>query len=151
MELPTELWNLIAYDLKFELDLYKNGMLVNKQLYNVIKQLYERIPNQLHVKTFADETSLLYHIITKIIKSEFAQVHKNKLIEPAIEIGDAFIINRNNLLKHDKCIFHYYDRRYGIFQINPQNYLDDKLNQICHNIDVISNTNGFYLCYHNKK
>ena len=52
MELLTELWNLIVHNLKFELDLYKKCMIVNKQLYNVIKQLYEQISDQVHVKTF---------------------------------------------------------------------------------------------------
>lgn len=50
MDLPIELWHLIAYNLKFDLDLYKNGSLVNKSLCKVVKNIYDKIPNETHIE-----------------------------------------------------------------------------------------------------
>ena len=55
MELPKELWQLIAYNLKFELDLYKYCSLVNKQLCHIIKQIYDKIPNDIVIDTIYNE------------------------------------------------------------------------------------------------
>ena len=52
MDLPIELWHLIVYNLKFDVDLYKNGPLVNKLLYKIVKNTYDKIPDKIYIKLY---------------------------------------------------------------------------------------------------
>lgn len=149
MDLPNELWSLVCYNLKFELDLYKNCFLVNRQLYEITKQLYDRIPEQLHIKTF-------YGILhfPQIIASE--NVYEITCMSPVLNpiiINNSIIICKNDLLKHHTRIFKYgcdvftCNVYYGRIRLDPHKYFDDNFNQICHSIGFLLNISGFHVLY----
>ena len=150
MELPAELWNLIVYNLKFDLDLYKNGMLVNKQIYNVIKQLYEQIPNQLHVKTFYKNSVKISQ--DKMIDFNYSKAWLEGIRQCSIAIGDMLIMDKCELIKKNHCKFRYLYlpdfSQYGMFQLEPSIYLDDEMKQTCYNIMFKTSMLGFRLEYY---
>lgn len=150
MELPNELWNLIAYNLKFELDLYKNCALVNKQLYYIIKQLYERIPSQLHIKT-----SSFLECPYRKVRYDFVSNTKITYDCTANEVGTIFVIHKNEILKNNKYEFCYYLGRlrhqYAIFCLVPNIFFSDDLQQKCNYIQFVQNINGFHLYYYEDK
>lgn len=151
MNLPNELWNLICYNLKFELDLYKNCPLVNKRLYAVTKQLYDRIPNQLRIETFQfhpRENSLF-----NVIDTSLSYYCSNNCLDRlnCFIVGYPNLIDKNELLKKVRiginCDCLYSNCFKTVIRITPEKYLDDNFNQICHSIGFEVRDAGFYIYY----
>lgn len=141
MELPNELWTLIAYELKFDLDSYKKCALVNKQLCHIIKKIYDRIPDQLYIRTrvlpfWSDE------IPQKIIASEYINgYYSNEFIPFEIIINELITLHKNELMNHREQTFEV-ELNYGGFDYYINVYFDmnklfDKeINQICNSIII---------------
>lgn len=101
MDLPIDLWNFVVYRLKFDLDLYKNCFVVNKSLYCVVKQLYDKIQKFFRIKTFRTNSivSDKYNII------DYDRVNDNIFQYQHIQLGDLIIIHKNELLKKRNYVF----------------------------------------------
>lgn len=136
-ELPTELWGLIAYNLKFELDLYKHCSLVNHQLYTIITQLYNKIPNKITIGThMLDGWNYELETIDRetIDSCDYELNHENMW-----PMSENFIMSRNELLLGKKyyLVFYFDGNMYCyILQLRIKNCLDDDLNQMCHDIGI---------------
>lgn len=153
MELPIELWNAIAYNLKFELGLYKNVSLVNKHFCIIVRKIYDRIPNQLCINTSAD-----FILPSKLITYEHISCLENAKCHRivTVTVNRSFTINKNHLLNRNMYAIYYnnenkYYPQHGTFQLKPQNFLDYKLDQMCYDIVFMPCTNGFFICYHTGK
>lgn len=152
MQLPTELWTFIAYELKFELDLYKNVMFVNKQLYYVIKQLYDHIPEQLHIKTNAIST-FYNQVPDKFIIKEYNNgSHYYSSLANASIIDKSITLHKNEILKNHNHSFkqvsyHGVFDYYVIIRLSPNKFFDKDFNQICKSIHFEISYPKFYVYY----
>lgn len=58
MELPTEIWRLIIED--YDIQTYKNCILVNKLFYKIIKQFLDSIPDKIQITWEMFEGKILH-------------------------------------------------------------------------------------------
>lgn len=144
MELPRELWQIIAYNLKFDIGLYKHCFLVNKLLCNIVKQIYNRIPKNMIVKSIFNENhncQLAYQ--TTRARFELVDVDTLKIINDEYYkrshyVGDyqnfPYKLSKNMLLLQKAVItFHKYGDGFKII-LKIENFVDDNLQQKCHGI-----------------
>lgn len=140
MDLPPELWGLIAYELKFELDLYKHCNLVNKQLHNIINQLYNRIQNNIRIVT-GPRPGLSRNGFEVIDHVTITPIDRERNHDDWWCTSDNFILNKNELLSEKKYYLIIRDAvitYYYIFTLNIKNCLNKELNQMCDYIELDS-------------
>lgn len=151
MELPVDLWNLIAYDLKFELDLYKHVVLVNKRLYHIIKLLYDRIPNELYIETGHYNPTMINTY--EVIMTEYIPLYSYQSLLNLTIVNHPITIHKNELLKKDSRIF---EIILGLFHfqvklsLRPNIFFDNNFNQICDMIRFLPfypNVHIYYCVY----
>jgi len=140
--LPNELWNLIIYNLRFELFLYKNCILINKQLSKLVKQLYNKIPNQIYLASSvkSDYSDSKEYTLTKIdYKSLTSPNYSGVVATYSIKL------EKKQLLANKQIKLFNYGCDHSIcFDMNKlfDIYLKQKCYDVIINIDSFSNFRG---------
>ena len=128
MDLPIELWHLIVYNLKFNVDLYKNGLLVNKLLYKIVKNIYDKIPTEIYIKFIP-----IHNIpdVNKLIKSEILYpIYEDSRYEIKL-INGSFKVHKNELLLKKIVKFSLYgnDQYHYNLHLPIENCFNENLHQ----------------------
>lgn len=142
-QLPIEVWRIIAYNLKFELNLYKNCSRINKQLYKIVRQIHEKMPDSVYIKIRPWNEFEQYEMID--VQSVKSQINKWNVATISSYASPVFYKNELLLGKH---IHIYVPYNSQIIVLKMQDLFDKELNQICRSI-VIKNShggNGLYYC-----
>jgi len=150
MDLPTDLLNIIFSYIEWHFESYKSCILVNKQLYKIIKQLCDKIPERIFIST----PQLIYKL-GEFTYSNTIWVESNNEIEYN---DDCIIINStsfNNIcIKRNDILSKKYIIWKGVFNDSKFHLIVNKIfnksyEQICNELRRGSILFGEYMLGYN--